>query len=171
VVYRLFVSPVVGGHANGLLTRPLFGVGLGSRLRDVLHAPLVPGHVAVFAVLLAAVAAVAVWSSLRMRATPMPALPALPTAPTAPTTPTSPKASTASTASAGSAGNTAPPAMPAALAKAMRLLPFGTVLAAAVLPLATGLYLATTTLWSLLERRHLQRLTAQPAAGAPAAAA
>jgi YidC/Oxa1 family membrane protein insertase len=51
----------------------------------------------------------------------------------------------------------------------MRLLPFGTVVAAAVLPLATGLYLATTTLWTLLERRHLQRRWPQPVPAAAAA--
>lgn len=134
VVYRLFVSPVVGGHSNGLLTQQLFGVGLGSHLRDVLATPFVPGHLAVFALLLVAVAAVAVWSSIRMRQTP--AVPA--------------------------GDVTTPPA----LARVMRLLPFGTVLAAAVLPLATGLYLATTTLWTVVERRHLQRLaprfTGQP---------
>lgn len=144
VVYRLFVSPVVGGHGNGLLTKQLFGVGLGSHLRDVLTSPLVPGHVAVFALLLAAVAAVAVWSSIRMRTTaPANPLPAGPAAPGDVTT-------------------------PPALARVMRLLPFGTVIAAAVLPLATGLYLVTTTLWTLLERRHLQRRwpQAQPALAA-----
>ena len=37
----------------------------------------------------------------------------------------------------------------------VRLLPYGTVLAAAIVPLATGLYLATTTLWTVVERRYL----------------
>ena len=135
VVYRLFVSPAIGGHGNGLLTKQLFGVGLGSHLRDVLHAPLMPGHLAVFALLLVAVAGVAAWSSIRMRDTPVP---------------------------------TGDVPQPAALGKVMRLLPFGTVLAAAVVPLATGLYLVTTTLWTLLERRHLQRLSSQSVAAPPA---
>jgi YidC/Oxa1 family membrane protein insertase len=39
----------------------------------------------------------------------------------------------------------------------LRLLPFGTVLAAGVLPLAAGLYLVTTTTWTFLERRYLRR--------------
>ena len=151
VVYRLFVSPVVGGHGNGLLTKQLFGVGLGSHLRDVVTAPLMPGHVAVFAVLLAAVAAVAVWSSIRMRAT---------AALTGAASPASPAVASAMP------GDAAASPM---LARVMRLLPFGTVVAAAVLPLATGLYLVTTTLWTLLERRHLQRRWPQ-LAPAPAAA-
>jgi YidC/Oxa1 family membrane protein insertase len=39
----------------------------------------------------------------------------------------------------------------------VRLLPFGTVLAAAVVPLAAGLYLLTTTTWTLVERAALRR--------------
>lgn len=43
----------------------------------------------------------------------------------------------------------------------VRLLPFGTVLAAAVVPLAAGLYLLTTTTWTAVERAALRR---EPAA-------
>lgn len=39
--------------------------------------------------------------------------------------------------------------------KVLALLPFGTVLFAALLPLAAGIYLLTTTAWTFLERRHL----------------
>jgi YidC/Oxa1 family membrane protein insertase len=46
------------------------------------------------------------------------------------------------------AGGTAP-GVPAVLA---RLLPYVTVAVAAVVPLATGLYLVTTTAWTLAER-------------------
>jgi YidC/Oxa1 family membrane protein insertase len=38
-----------------------------------------------------------------------------------------------------------------------RLLPFGTLATAAFIPLAAGLYLLTTTTWTLLERTLLQR--------------
>lgn len=38
-----------------------------------------------------------------------------------------------------------------------RFLPFGTLATAAFIPLAAGLYLLTTTLWTLLERTLLQR--------------
>ncbi|MFT7837606.1 YidC/Oxa1 family membrane protein insertase [Saccharothrix sp. BKS2] len=44
----------------------------------------------------------------------------------------------------------------------LRLLPFGTVLIAAVLPLAAGIYLATTTSWTLLERAFLYRAVQLP---------
>lgn len=44
-------------------------------------------------------------------------------------------------------------------AKALRLLPFGTAAMAAVLPLAAGIYLLTTTTWTLLERAFLHRAT------------
>ena len=129
VIYRIFRSPSIAGHHNSLLSDRLFGVGLGSHLADVLRGPvLVPGHIAVFAVLLAAIAAIATWSCVRMRASAA-----------ADTTPAAPGAPTAG------------------VTRLMAWLPFGTLVTAAFLPLATSLYLATTTLWTLLERRHLQK--------------
>ena len=69
VVYRLFVSPTIGGQHNGLLSDQLFGVGLGSHFRDAFSgSSALLGHVAVFAVLIAALAVLATWSSRRMRA-------------------------------------------------------------------------------------------------------
>jgi len=41
--------------------------------------------------------------------------------------------------------------------KLVRLMPYGTVLATAVVPLAAGLYLLTTTTWSVIERAVLRR--------------
>ncbi|MBW8803366.1 MAG: membrane protein insertase YidC [Catenulisporales bacterium] len=115
VVYRLFVSPTVGGHPNALLGDRLFGVGLGSHLSAAFGSV---GHLAVFALLLAALATLATWSSRRMR-------------------------------------RSAPADSPAGgAAKLMPYLPYGSVLAATVLPLASGLYVATTTLWTLVERRR-----------------
>lgn len=125
VVYRMFESSTISGHYNNLLGARLFGVGLGAHLADVLRAPLSAGHIAVFAVLLAAIAAVAAWSSFRMRRT-----------------------------AAHEPGSAGP-----GLSRIMALLPFGSLVTAAILPLATGLYLVTTTLWTVLERRHLQQLT------------
>jgi len=55
---------------------------------------------------------------------------------------------------------TTPSAAPGS--RLIRLLPFGTVLAAGVVPLAAGLYLLTTTAWTLVERTMLRR---EPLAG------
>jgi YidC/Oxa1 family membrane protein insertase len=46
--------------------------------------------------------------------------------------------------------------------KLLRLLPYGTVLAAAVLPLATGIYLLTSATWTLAERALLYREPSRP---------
>jgi YidC/Oxa1 family membrane protein insertase len=55
------------------------------------------------------------------------------------------------------------------LTRALRFLPFGTVLVGAIMPLAGGIYLLTTTSWTLLERAFLHRATGpQPRAGGPA---
>jgi YidC/Oxa1 family membrane protein insertase len=48
-------------------------------------------------------------------------------------------------------------AMPPETPKFMRLLPFGTSLAVAVVPLAAGLYLLATTTWTVIERAYLRR--------------
>nr|WP_225953486.1 membrane protein insertase YidC [Kibdelosporangium phytohabitans] len=48
-------------------------------------------------------------------------------------------------------------AMPAETPKFLRLLPFGTSFAVAVIPLAAGLYLFTTTTWTVVERACLRR--------------
>ena len=133
VVYRMFESSSIAGHHNSLLSARLFGVGLGSRLADVLRGPvLVPGHIAVFALLLAAIAAIAAWSSIRLR-----------------------RSASAETTT----GVSTSPSM-AGMARLTAWMPFATVVTAAILPLATGLYLATSTLWTVVERRHLQRKTA-----------
>lgn len=48
-------------------------------------------------------------------------------------------------------------ATPPAVARLLRLMPYGTLLAAAVVPLAAGLYLVTTTAWTALEFAVLRR--------------
>lgn len=132
VVYRMFESPTIAGHHNALMTARLFGVSLGSRLADAFRGPvLVPGHLAVFAVLLAASAAIAAWSSARLR----------------------------TSASLDAATEVPDSASAARIARLTAWLPFATVVTAAILPLATGLYVVTTTLWTLVERRHLQKTT------------
>jgi len=142
VVFRLFESPTVAGHHNGLLSDRLFGVGLGSHFRDAFSgSSVLLGNVAVFAVLLVALAALATWSSRRMRAM-----------------------AAADLVGGGAAGTAlgAPSGAPGAaananatVAKIMPLTPYLSVLGAVVLPLAGSLYVATTTLWTLVERRRL----------------
>ncbi|MDN3355318.1 membrane protein insertase YidC [Actinomadura sp. DC4] len=117
VVYRLFLSPAIGGHANLLLTHTLLGTPLGERWLFA-AAPFGP-HALVFLVVFLLLAGVAAWTSIRMyRHQPPP---------------------------------------PGAMSKVMRVLPFGTVLFAAYVPLAAAVYLLTTTAWSAAERATLWR--------------
>jgi YidC/Oxa1 family membrane protein insertase len=46
------------------------------------------------------------------------------------------------------------------------LLPYTTLVIAAFVPLAAGLYLLTTSTWTVAERTLLRRRIAQPATGA-----
>ncbi len=48
-------------------------------------------------------------------------------------------------------------AQPAGMGRLISILPYGTVAVAAFVPLATGVYLATTTLWTVTERALLTR--------------
>ena len=58
-----------------------------------------------------------------------------------------------SAASSGTAGSGAA----AAIGRALPLLPYTVLVAAAVLPLAADLYLLTTTAWTVLEQGYLRR--------------
>jgi YidC/Oxa1 family membrane protein insertase len=137
VIYRMFESPSIAGHPNGLMSSRLLGVDLGSRLAGAFRGPApVAGHVAVFALLLAVIAATATWTSRRARKSP-----ATPSA--VATSPSSDRST-------------------AVVGRLMVWLPYWTVVTAAIVPLATGLYLATTTLWTAVERRHLQNSTQEP---------
>jgi YidC/Oxa1 family membrane protein insertase len=117
VVYRLFLSPAIGGHANLLLTHTLLGTPLGERWLFA-AAPFGP-HALVFLAVFLLLTAVAAWTSIHLyRYQPPP---------------------------------------PGALSKVMRVLPFGTVLFAAYVPLAAAVYLLTTTAWTAAERATLWR--------------
>jgi YidC/Oxa1 family membrane protein insertase len=146
VVYRLFLSSTVGGSPNLLLHQRLFNASLGSHW--LTGATLWSGQGLVFAVLFALLALVA-WLSTRAARR------------------------WAAPASARKPG--APGPQQGALARQqgaggflLRILPFATVAFAALVPLAAGLYLLTTTAWAAAERALFNRLApAPPAPTAP----
>ena len=157
VLSLLFRSAQVGGAPNTLLTHRLFGAPLASYWLG--GAGPFSAQGAVFAGLFGLLAGIG-WLSARMtRRTSAPAgtgrTPgkARGRAGTGrPTTITGP-AATSGTAP----GATAASGAPAALA---RLLPFATVAIVVFVPLAAGLYLATSTAWTLAERALLGRSAA-----------
>ncbi|MBQ0983674.1 membrane protein insertase YidC [Streptomyces sp. F63] len=151
VMYRLFSASEVGGRANELLDARLFAAPLGGHWADALRdgGPF-GAQGLVYAVLFALIAAVATWTYLRARRAMAAGAP------------------DAAAAEAGAgAGMPGLPAM-AGVAKVLPLLSFGTLITAAVVPLAAGLYLVTTTTWSAAERAWLLRGggTAAPSAAA-----
>jgi YidC/Oxa1 family membrane protein insertase len=140
VMYLLFRSPRIGGARNTLLTHHLFGAPLGSHWLG--GAGPLSAQGAVFAGLFLLLAAVG-WLSARMArrfaAADAPA-------------PVPPGLRPAGGAVSPAGGESGGPA--AAVAS---LLPFATVVVAAFLPLAAGLYLVTSTAWTLAERMFLRR--------------
>jgi YidC/Oxa1 family membrane protein insertase len=135
VLSLLFRSPQVGGAPNTLLTNHLFGAPLAGYWLG--GAGPLSAQGAVFAGLFVLLAGIG-WLSARMarRAS-------------------GPAALTATAATATAATGTAPGS--GAQATVVRLLPFVTVAIAAFVPLAAGLYLATSTAWTLAERAVLGR--------------
>ncbi|MEU4210472.1 membrane protein insertase YidC [Streptomyces sp. NPDC026206] len=130
VMYHLFST---GDGAGNLLEHTLLGAPLGDRWTDALaHGGLVGGRGLVYLGLFALVGAVATWTYLRGRKT------------------------VAAPAATGAADGPVPGM--AAMAKVMPLLSFGTLVTAAVLPLAAALYLVTSTTWTAVERALLQPL-------------
>ncbi|MEV8476492.1 YidC/Oxa1 family membrane protein insertase [Streptomyces sp. NPDC051173] len=111
VMYHLF-----GSGAPALLDHTLLGARLGGHWKD---APF-GAQGLVYAALFVVVAAVATWTYVRSRRTPVPA--------------------------------EAP-----ALTRYLPLLSFGTLITVAVVPLAAGLYLVTSSAWTALERAYLTR--------------
>jgi YidC/Oxa1 family membrane protein insertase len=156
IMYRLFGSPQVGGHANGLLAHQLLGAPLG------LHwtAAVLSLHGLVFAGLFAALAG-AGWISARLTrrlgqpglAAPLPG--AGPAAGLAPSAPVRRAALTGQPAAAGTRQATV--TADRLVARLGTVLPYVTVVIAMFVPLAAGLYLLTTTSWTVAERAILGR--------------
>jgi YidC/Oxa1 family membrane protein insertase len=143
VVYRLFLSGTIGGSPNLLLHQHLFSASLGSHwltgAGPLSAQGLVFGAVFVLLILVA-------W--LSTRAARRWALPAPAHQPGA------------------SIRQPGAPAQQGVVGLLMRILPFATVAFAALVPLAAGLYLLTTTAWAAAERAVFTRLA--PAPPAPA---
>jgi YidC/Oxa1 family membrane protein insertase len=136
IMYLVFRSPTVSGSPNSLLTHDLFSAPLGSHWLGGTGPFSVPGLV--FAAMFALLAGIG-WLSYRI--------------------------AQRMTAQAGATGNgSRPSGRPrsqdlgaAAAGIAVRLTPYLTVVFAAFAPLAAGLYLLTTTAWTLAERTILRR--------------
>ncbi|WP_328298854.1 YidC/Oxa1 family membrane protein insertase [Streptomyces sp. NBC_00435] len=177
VMYRAFSSAEIGGAANELLGHRLFAAPLGDRWGDALgDGGLFGARGLVFLGLFAAIAAVAAWSAVRGRRA------AALTAAAAEVAAAEAKAAGAKGGRAKRAGGKGTGVKPAGAAsgaasaalgagvvvsaeqqEVMRklggvlpLLSFGTLVTAGLVPLAAGLYLVTTTAWSVAERAWLQ---------------
>jgi YidC/Oxa1 family membrane protein insertase len=131
VLYLLFRSPVVAGGANRLLSRELFGVPLGSHWLSGAGAFGAPG--AVFLGLFALLTVIC-WLSARVARS----MSATATATATSAAPGALRAGTGADAALGAVG---------------RVLPYVTVVIAVFAPLAAGIYLVTSTAWSVAERR------------------
>ncbi|MFD3423093.1 YidC/Oxa1 family membrane protein insertase [Streptomyces decoyicus] len=128
VMYHLFST---GG--GGLLDHTLLGAPLGGHWSEALADGGVFGPQGlVYLALFVVIAVVATWNFRRARAT------------------------MAKTPQPAAGGSAAVPGM-ASMAKVMPLLSFGTLITVAVVPLAAGLYMVTTTAWTACERALLQR--------------
>ena len=138
LMYRLFLSHSVAGGPNTLLAHRLLAAPLGSQW--LTGAGPLSAHGAVFAVLFALLAMVSVLAARAARQA----------APKGATTPEQ-------------AGQI--PAADRAVGLLTRLVPFGSLVMAAIVPLAAGLYLLTTAAWTLAERAVLRRRFPHSAGG------
>jgi YidC/Oxa1 family membrane protein insertase len=163
VMYLLFRSSTVNGAPNALLRHQLLGAELGAHWLSGAGPLSLPG--AVFAALFALLALTGYLSVRINRRLFPPPSPTPGPRPTSTKTASAAKPTSTSTKTASGTPVTSAP-MPAWLTS---LLPLVTVVFAAFLPLAGGLYLLTTTAWTLLERRVLARYV-RPAAPPPAPA-
>jgi YidC/Oxa1 family membrane protein insertase len=141
VMYRLFLSKTVAGHPNALLARDLLTTPLGSHwLTGAGPASI---HGLVFLGLFAVLAGIA-FLTVRAAKSPMVASTAV-----------------AATVAAGTV-SAGPVAGQPGLAALGRILPYSTVVVAALVPLAAVLYLVTTTGWTAAERAVLRRWQQAP---------
>jgi len=151
LMYRLFVSHSVAGGPNVLLAHSLLATPLGSQW--LTGAGPFSAHGAVFALLFALLAVV---GGLAVRA----ARPTAAKSALGPKPAPAAKPATAAKEAAAVAG-----AADRAAGLLTRLMPFGSLVLAAIVPLAAGLYLLTTAAWTLAERAILRRRLDHSAGG------
>ncbi|MEV7446797.1 YidC/Oxa1 family membrane protein insertase [Streptomyces sp. NPDC091204] len=177
VMYQAFSSAKVGGEANELLGHRLFAAPLGSRWTEALgEGGPFGAQGLVFLGLFAAIAVVAAWSAVRGRKAAAVAAAAAASAATpagrGKAKPGAAKVNAGAKPGAkpGAKAGAKPSARAGVVAEVsaeqqevmrklggvLPLLSFGTLITAAVVPLAAGLYLLTTTAWSVAERIWLQ---------------
>lgn len=136
VLYRLFSAPTLHGGANALFTHTLLGVPLSDSWVAALGAGVLPVELAVFGSVLALLVVVA-WCSSRLAQRQAALL---------------------------SSGSTVPSEVEVMMTRMMRVLPYGTVVVAAFVPLAAALYLLFSGAWTATERWLLSRNNPLPAA-------
>ncbi|MEV5936320.1 YidC/Oxa1 family membrane protein insertase [Streptomyces sp. NPDC052079] len=134
LLYHLFSSETIGGRANELLGHRLLGAPLGGRWADALGDGGVFGGAGLVYLGLFAVVAVVAWFSYRLSRGMMAAQPVV----------------------AGAGDGEQVPGV-GAVVKVMPFMSFFTLVTVAVMPLAAGLYMATSTAWSVVERAVLYR--------------
>jgi YidC/Oxa1 family membrane protein insertase len=170
VVYRLFLSRTVGGRSNALLSHSLLSAPLGS------HWLGGPGPFsaqgAVFVILFLLLGVVAVFSLRAAQATAQSGSPVQSGGAAQPggAVQSGGAAQPGGAVQSGGAAQPGGAVQPGGAARSEKLvatlgrfMPFGTVLMAAVVPLAAGLYLLTTTAWTVTERTVLRcRLRLRP---------
>lgn len=135
-VYGLFVLPSIGGQPNALLDHTLWGVPLSTQYLPSLMRGDASITVTLVTLGIAAVIACVALLSRRLIATPIPG------------------------ATETNAPKGAVPGVPnlASATRVLSYLPLMTAVIALFVPLAAGLYLVTTTTWSLGERLILNRI-------------
>lgn len=187
IMYRLFLSPTVAGQPNQLLAHLVAGVPLSAHVFSLSwldHGSVgsvlgVTGlfsvHGLVFAGLIALLALVG-WASVRLAkrmsqaaTVPAPAIPAPPAARKKQAQAGQARAGQARAGQAPVAAVTAADTQGRAVAALSTVLPYFTAVVALFVPLAAGIYLLTTTAWTMAERTALRR-RAQEAADRSAAA-
>lgn len=138
LMYRLFLSRSVAEGPNSLLAHHLLAAPLGSQWLS--GAGPISAQGAVFGIVFVLLAVVAV---LGMWAARQPA---------------------GGGAAGGAQAMTATSAADRVVGLVSRAMPFGSLVMAAIVPLAAGLYLLTSAAWTLAERAVLRRCLRQPGA-------